>query len=254
MPLTIRHAFQMDLPHYILRLLLIVATCLLASCIDGREEIWLNADGSGRADIRYSLPAAAAGFQGGEAGVRRMIGGFLKNTPAIASSSYEVTTEEDRLKIRVRASFDSALDLKAIANGDSIGKLPSSAGNLAGEVTVNVQGLTVDFCRTISAGKALPGSVFMPASNFEGRNLTYIVHLPKAASETNATRTQDEGRTLIWDFPLARAIKGPVTTRFKARIPIPAWLLGPACVAALSTGLLAFFGIRKLRTAWQTER
>ena len=244
----------MAISRYLLRLLWVAATVSLVSCIDGREEIWLNADGSGRADIRYSLPASAAAFQGGEAGVRRMIGDFLNNTPAIAASGYEVTTEADRLKIRVRASFDSALDLKEIAEGNSLEKLPSSAGNLAGEVKVNVRGLTVDFCRTISAGKVLPGSAFMPASNFEGRNLTYIVHLPAAATETNATRVEDGGRTLVWEFPLAQAIKSPAITRFKTRMPIPSWLLASACAAALSTGLLAFFGIRKLRTAWQTGR
>ncbi len=244
----------MAISRYLLRLLWVAATVSLVSCIDGREEIWLNADGSGRADIRYSLPASAAAFQGGEAGIRRMIGGFLNNTPAIASSSYEVTTEEDRLKIRVRASFDSAMDLKEIAGGNSLEQLPSSAANLAGEVTVNLRGLSVDFSRTISAGKALPGSVFMPASNFEGRNLTYIVHLPAAATETNATRVEDGGRTLVWSFPLSQAIKSPVITRFKARIPIRTRLLAFAIAGTLALGFLALLGIWKLRRMKRAER
>ena len=35
--------------------------CLaLASCIEGEEQIWLNADGSGRVEARYKMPSAVA--------------------------------------------------------------------------------------------------------------------------------------------------------------------------------------------------
>ena len=231
----------------ILRLLTLLTACLLLSCIDGREEIWLNPNGSGRADVSYSLPAAAARFQGGEAGVRRMIGDFLKDTPAITNSSYEVGTEGDRLNIRVQATFESARDLQKVSQGGGQDKLPSSARHLAGEMTVNVDGRTVDFARTIAPGKALPGAMFLPASQFEGRNLTYIIHLPTAATETNATRIDDGGRTLTWDYPLAGAVRNPFTLRFKAKIPIPKWMLASAGAAALAAGGLVFFACRKSR-------
>lgn len=225
----------------ILRVLTLITACLLVSCIDGHEEIWLNANGSGRADIRYSLPAAAARFQGGEAGVRRIIGELLKNTPAIATSSYEVAREQDRLKIHVQATFNSAMDLTKISTGRSLENLPSSATYLAGDFKVDLHGRTVDFARTIVPGKALPGAIFLPVSQFEGRNLTYIIHLPDAASESNATRVEDAGRTLVWDYPLARAIQGPFTLRFKARIPIPRWAVASGAAVVL---LLAYFAIR----------
>ena len=236
----------MAMVRHIVRSLTVISTCVMVSCIDGREEIWLNANGSGRADVRYSLPAAAARFQGGEAGVRRLIGEFLKKTPAIATSSFEVMTEQDRLKIHILATFDSALDLKEISKGAALEKLPSSATHLAGEMSVNLHGRTVDFARTIAPGKALPGAVFLPTSQFQGRNLTYIIHLPAAASESNATRTADAGRTLVWDYPLAAAIQNPVTLRFKARIPIPPWLV---VAGAAVVFLLAYFTVRwKIRS------
>ncbi|MES2920409.1 MAG: hypothetical protein V4819_02615 [Verrucomicrobiota bacterium] len=231
----------MNFPRQILRVLTTIAACLLVSCIDCHEEIWLNANGSGRADVSYSLPAAAARFQGGEEGVRRMIGAFLKDTPAISSSSFEVSTEKDRLRIRVQATFDSASDLKQISKGVSLEELPSSATYLAGNTTVEVHGRTVDFSRTISPGKALPGAVFLPVSQFEDRNLTYIIHLPEAATETNATRVENDGHTLVWDYPLAGAIQNPVVLRFKANMPIPRWALASAGAVVL---LLAYFGIR----------
>jgi hypothetical protein len=232
----------MDVRRSIVRILACVATALLASCIDGREEVWINADGSGRAHVSYSLPAAAARFQGGEIGVRRMIEGFLKDAPGISSSSCEVTTEGDRLKIQVRTTFDSALELKEISKGDAMSRLPSSASGLTGDFQVAVRGLSIDFARTIKAGDTLPGAGFIPVSQFKDRQLTYIFHLPKAATSSNATRTENSGRTLIWDFPLAQAIQGPVTTRFTAPIPLPRWAVLSICVV----GTVIVFGSRKL--------
>lgn len=228
-----------------IRLFAILAACLLASCIDGREEIWLNADGSGRAEIFYSVPAAAARLQGGEAGVRRMIGEFLKDTPEISASDHTVTVTDDRLEIRVRAAFDSALDLKDLSTGDSLNKLPSSASSLAGKVQVKREGLSIGFSRTITAGNALPGAGFLPESRLQGRNLTYIIHLPEAATESNATRVANDGRTLEWTFPLATAVRSPVTTRFTAPVPIPIRsIVAAACAVAL---IPAVFLLRKLR-------
>lgn len=238
---------EMSALRYIFRPLAPALAALLVSCIDGREEIWLKADGSGRADVTYDLPSVAAGFQGGEDGIRKMLGDFLESTPAIKNPTFEVTTHNGRLKIHVQASFDSALELKDLSKSSAMSNLPSSAAGLTGYTIVNVSGLTVDFSRTIDAGSSLPGSYFMPASQFEGRGLSYIIHLPAPAIESDATRTEDEGRTLIWDFPLAEAIKGPVTTRFKAKMPVPKWIYGSAGAAVFTVGFLAFLTIRKIR-------
>ena len=132
-------------------------------------------------------------------------------------------------------------------------KLPSSATGLTGSTLVAVSGRTVDFSRTINAGDALPGSPFMPASQFDGHRLTYIMHLPLAAMESNATRTENEGRTLVWDFPLAQAIKGPVATRFKAKVPVPVWLLASAGTVTFAAGFLGLFTFRKLRGKKQPD-
>jgi hypothetical protein len=65
----------------------------------------------------------------------------------------------------------------------------------------------------------------MPASSLEGRLVT-IMHLPAPASDSNATRTENRGRTLVWETPFATAVKSPVTYRFKMRAPLPWNLLG----------------------------
>lgn len=220
---------------HLLRCLTLAAACLLVSCIDGREEIWIKPDGSGRAEFRYSLPAAAAKFHGGEAGVRRMIGDFLKATPQITISRLDVLTADGRLVVQLNTAFDSVLDLMKISgNSDAFNKLPSSASGLSGQVRLAFRGRSIDFSRTIAAGEALPGAAFLPDSQFEGRRLCYIFHLPGPAIDTNATRIEDGGRTLIWDFPVAEAIRKPIRIKFTARIPIPLWAV--AAVACLSAG------------------
>jgi hypothetical protein len=231
----------------IARLLVVATAVLLVSCIDSREEIWINADGSGRVEVSCSLPAAAARLQGGEVGVKKLISELLQKSQALQSSSCEVSTEGDRLKICVKAAFASALDFKKIADGTSFKKLPPAAMKLRGEIKAQLHGLTLDYSRTISAGEAIPGVSFIPASQFKNRNLTYIIHLPVVALESNATSVTDGGRTLIWDFPLAQAIQQPVVTRFKAKIPIPTWVIIAAAAITFITLVGLFYGIRKLR-------
>ncbi len=231
----------------VLRFMALIAACLLCSCIDSHEEVWIHADGSGRAEVRFSLPLAAAALQGGEAGVEKLVGEFLTKNSALTTSSHEVTTTEDRLLIRVNAEFDSALDLEQLASDDAMEKLPSSAHHLAGETDVRLRGRTVDFKRAIAAGSALPGSMFMPASRFEGHRLVYIMHLPVAAKESNATRIENDGRTLIWDFPLSAAVRKPVSLAFKADMPIPRWILFAGAGAFVVVTWIGWSGIRRFR-------
>ncbi len=229
-----------------LRSIAAIIACMLTSCLDCREEIWLAADGSGRVDISYTFPAAAAAFQGGEDGIRKMLGKLLADTQEIHSTSCEVTTLNDRLTIRVRASFDSALDLKDSSAQRQMHHLPSSAAGLTGKIGAKLRGRSIDFKRTISPGAALPGSRFMPATRFRDHRLVYIIHLPLAASESNATRIEHEGKTLIWDFPLYQAIQKPVTTHFVAPIPIPRWVM-PTVISGAVIGVgLVMLAIEKL--------
>ena len=234
------------------RILLLAVACQLTSCIDSREEFWLEANGKGRAEITYSLPAAAARMQGGESEIRAMITGFLNNTPEISASSHEVTTEGNRTRVKVRVSFDSALDLMDAASGPAMRHLPSAASHLAGQVKAEFHGRTLDLTRTIAPGKALPGSAFLPDSQFDGRRLVTVLHLPVPAAESNATRVENGGRTLIWDTPLAAAVRAPITTRFRMEIPIP-WALVSAIALPLSLAAgFVIFRIRKSRTLRKT--
>ena len=220
---------------------------LLVSCIDGREEYWFAGDGSGRADIRYTLPAATTRMYGGDTGLREMVAGFLKDTPAITSSHHEIVTEGNHTRVRIHFGFASALDLKEIVSGPSLKYLPAAASHLAGEMQADLRGRTLEVSRKISPAKALPGSIFLPSSQFEACRLVYIMHLPAAATESNATRVEDDGRTLVWDFALAQAVQTPVITRFKMDIPIPWKFVTRIALLLVMVCGVAFLVVRKLR-------
>ena len=219
--------------------------CLfVSSCIDGKEEIWLNADGSGKAEFTYEIPASAAAFKGGAKGVDELIAGLLEGHPRATHSTVK---DGDRLKIFVHLPFNSPQELQDLAGSEKSGSMPESFKSLAGTVDFKQSGRTIDISRTINPGRALPGARFYPESQLKGRQLNYIVHLPIPASGSNATRTEDSNRTLIWEVPLSKALRGPITTEFQAVIPIPpSWLL-PLGIGLLIIGFGIFLLVRKLR-------
>jgi hypothetical protein len=225
-------------------LVLAILSLLLPSCIDGHEEVWIEANGSGRAEITYSIPARAVQLKGGDKAVAEMIRSFLADTTEISQSTCEVLTEGDTTRICVRTTFDSALDLKNTTEGPGSEHLPPAAKHLAGVVATTLEGRSLDFTRTIQPGKAMPGSSLLPNSTYQGHHLTYIIHLPAVPGTHNATRTENGGRTLIWEKNLKEAIRAPIITHFRMDVPIPWKWIAPICVCL---GLLAILAARMLR-------
>jgi len=202
-------------------LLLAVVSLLLPSCIDGNEEVWIHPDGSGRAEITYQIPARATLLKGGDAAVAGMIREFLAGTPEISRSTLDVRTEREITRIQIGVAFDSALSLRNAAQGMDTAHLPDAVRHLAGVVAFSLSGHTLDFSRTMQPGKAVPGMSLIPSQNLQNHHLSYIIHLPGVATTHNATRTENDGRTLIWEVPLQVAVRSPVVTRFQLKIPIP---------------------------------
>jgi len=210
--------------------LLAATALLLTSCIDGREELWVNADGSGRAHFRYDIPSTAAKFQGGREGIESMLDSLLERFPG---ATREIIVDGDRMRVEVRFAFASVQDIVKVKSSlEGGGGVPSSMRHLAGLFSVKRDGLSVDFTRTVSPGKALP-TAFIPISEFQGRTLSYILHLPVVPDESTADRTENGGLTQIWEKPLTSAIRQPVVIHFKAKIPIPWWVYAGGAVAVL---------------------
>lgn len=225
-----------------------IAHVLLCSCIESHEEVWLEPDGSGRAEIRATLPAAVLAAKGGEKEVGAMIETALSSTKAFTRAHHEITTRGDRAEIRIEADFDSAMDLIEVTEGPSSAELPPAVKHMAGTLQVAIHGRTLDFKRTISPGKALPGAGLLPASALDGGRLVTVVHLPAAAFDHNATRVENQGRTLVWEIPLAQAVRKPMVTRFRMDIPIP-WHLVAGIAIPLILGSVWLIRRRARRKA-----
>jgi hypothetical protein len=102
----------------------------------------------------------------------------------------------------------------------------------------------VDFTRTVSPGKALP-SAFIPPSEFKNRKLTYILHLPVVPTESTADRFENGGLTQIWEQPLTSALRKPMVIHFKAKIPIPQWMIYSAIGLLIVVVGISFVLIRQ---------
>jgi hypothetical protein len=234
-----------------LRLIIVCLGFSLTSCIDGHEEYWFAADGSGRAEIMYSVPAIAAKLHGGSDGIRTMIERLFLGNPKLTNTHFEVTQAGDRLTIQLRAHFASVRDLVAISHGETMQKLLSPIAGLVGKTDLKIAGRTVDFTRTIAAAKAVPGGSLIPRSSLADRKLVYVVHLPVEAESANATRTSDGGKTLEWEIPLRDAIAKPVTLHFTGKVPIPLWAWASGGAILVAAVWLAWLAVRrwKRRTA-----
>lgn len=203
----------------------LAAACLalaLASCIDGREELNLRADGSGTARLDYSLPASAARLYGGDSGIQTLIAELTRSNPALTLDRNQVATESGRTQISIGLSFESATALvETEEHGTSPSKLPAAAVHILGEVRALADGRSVSVTRSVSPAKAIPGAALIPTSQLAGHRLQTIVHLPSPARRSNATRTENHGRTLIWDHTLADAVQAPIRQELEISFPLP---------------------------------
>ncbi len=194
-----------------------------------------------------TMPLQAAGIHGGENGIRSLITDYLNATPAITSHSVETAVSEGRLKIVITMTFDNALDLVDLTSGSGSEKLPAAATALIGHANMEFRGANISLKRRIDLTRSIPGSMFIPSDQLRGRNLTTIIHLPRAATSHNADTIGDSGKTLIWTTPLASALRAPLNQSFIMPLPIP-WLAiggGILLLAILIAGIFCSIYRRK---------
>lgn len=210
--------------------LIIAPLLLLTSCIDSKEEIWLNPSGSGKAHITVSIPSSAITLRGGPDAVSATIDSLLSRHPGISSIHKQITNTDNRSTIEVSFEFDSALRLStSMAESADDPDIPAPLRHFMGRTTLQQDGLGLTGERVIHIEKAIPGSGLL-ASATSGRQLQTILHLPIAATEHNATRVENSGKTLIWDIPLSTAMRSAHIQRVQVRAPKP--LLAAMIIAA----------------------
>ncbi|HEY1121996.1 MAG TPA: hypothetical protein VGE67_10365 [Haloferula sp.] len=234
------------LPAIIHRLLILTACLLLSACFDIHEEVWVEQDGSGRAELRYTVPESALRLNGGATGTEKKIRDLITAQPSLILDGVSIETQDKNATITVRVSTKSMLSLRKLKKSGSLKTLSESTADIVGHFDVGLRGLDVDFARTVQVGEALGLASFAIGSDErKNRRLTYIVHLPKAAKKNNATLVADGGKTLTWDYTLGDAIRSPINTSFRAAIPIPRYLW------AMAAGVLALL---VALTVWATKK
>jgi hypothetical protein len=213
----------MNFTRIILKLAACISVLVLSSCLESHEEIWLNADGSGAAKFKISMPHTPTRLYGGEKGIRKTITEYIEGTDAFSSYDLKTAVEDDRLHIELALTFDNALKLQEATSPEAMKNLPANSTAFMGESRVGFEGLNLTFFRKIDYSKAIPGSRFIPKKSLKDFKLTTILHLPKAAISHNATTALNGNQTLVWIVPLEKALAAPSVTRFTMPIPIP-WL------------------------------
>lgn len=242
------------LPAILHRLLVLAACLLLAACFDIREEVWIERNGAGRAELRYTVPESALVLGGGASGVENKVRELIATQPPLILDDVSVTVKDERATVAVKVSTKSMLSLLDLKKSESFQDLPDSTTNIAGHFDVRLRWLDLDFSRSIHVKEALGlASLAVGAEDRENRRLTYIIHLPKAAKENNATHVTDNGKTLTWDYTLGDAMKKPVVTRFRATMPVPryAWAAGAGLFLVISG--FAVRGARRRRGLRRTS-
>ncbi len=229
------------------RFLAAFAFLALGACFDIREEVWIHRDGSGHAKLNYTIPQSALLLAGGQDGLQARIRELVASKPEIRLDAVDVTTGNDEAMIEVKLSTDSMLSLVDLQESDAFQKLPNAASNIAGTVVVKLRGLDIDFTRTVKVREALGFAVMtIGGQDRANRSLEYIIHLPKAAKESNATSVENGGKTLMWKSTLGEALSKPVVTRFRAGLPIP-WYAHVAAGLLLLGIVLLVLRIRRKR-------
>jgi hypothetical protein len=229
---------------------LAVLSLLLNSCLDGKEEYWFEANGSGRIQSEYRLPGFAIASMGGEAELRSKIEAFFQKEPSITLVKLETKVDGAQTILQVEAQFDSIQDFAnlleskpATTNEPPADDLPEPLRNLLGNFNIKRQGLAIDFDRTVTPSKLFGQGLLAPsAKQLEGHQLQYIMHLPSVPEEHNAHLVSNDGKTLSWNFALKDAMKQPIRTHFLTPIPIP-WWIWPALITIL---FACFWLIRRL--------
>ena len=239
------------LPTLLLLGVLTLACLLLPGCIDGNEVIHINADGSGTYESTYLVPVAAVAASGGRETMRQQVEEWVAEQDGMVLDTLEFSEEDDRLRIHGMISFDSALALIDASDTESTQNLPPAARHLTGTLDFRMRGRQVEVARTVRPRAALGSAMlFTSPAELANHRLTYQISMPVAPDSHNATSTRDDGRTLIWDYPLDQAVAEPPVMQLTATIPIPwwVWLGGTAgVIAILATSSALFRRLRRRR-------
>lgn len=230
-----------------LAVVLFLSTLFVAGCINYDQEVQLNANGSGKMLIHYSLAQQLVGMMamgGQEQGEKKPDMPF-KVTEAdirkdltvkgVRIDKFEQKTEGDQANFYITVSFDNIKDL----NQSEMFKKMQFDWIKNGNVTTFTQTLKGNTEKKEEAGGNDQMGKQMAQAMFGNAAFKFKVVLPAKAMpspDTNGTIAED-GKTVSWTIPLVDAMDKKtdtvMTAKFKAGLPM-------ALILGIAGGALVF--------------
>lgn len=216
------------------------ATFFVAGCINYDQEVQLNANGSGKIMIHYSLAQQLVGMMamGDQSGGEQKQDMPFKVTEAeirkdltvkgVRIDKFEQKTEGDQANFYITVSFDNIKDLN---QSEMFKKMPFDWSK-NGAVTTFTQTLKGNTEKKEESADDQTGKQ-MAQAMFGNAAFKFKVVLPAKAMpspDTNGTIGED-GKTVSWTVPLVEAMDNKtdtlMTAKFKSGFPMM-WILGIA--------------------------
>ena len=205
---------------------------VLSSCIDGDEEIFLNADGSASMKVIYSLPALMLSDADGKE-LRQSIQDGLGNDTRIDLVTNTVERVDGRQVITVEVATENLLELEGLTGGESDpnqhqqqpGKSEELLKALLGEFIVNRDGLTASINRKVDLTPLLEKYLGARGPSILGDSeFRYTIHFPNAVDASNAHEVTNNGKTVMWKYKLRECAEKPIELDIVASVPLPWWI------------------------------
>ncbi|MBT8043823.1 MAG: hypothetical protein KJO79_02635 [Verrucomicrobiae bacterium] len=208
--------------------LLGILAVLLNSCIDGEEEVFINADGSAKVKAVYRVPGILMNAQDSEE-LRTSITEEIARQKNLKLLTNRIDLEQGRRVLTIEIATDDVTALEGKLSDQTMGGNPSKADKILhaiiGKIVVNLDGLSAELTRNIDLKPLLDEYLGKNSASVLGESeFRYTVHLPTAVERSNAHEVGNGGRTLKWTYLLRDSQKRPMKLNMVARVPIPWWV------------------------------
>lgn len=225
---------------------------ILNSCIDGEEEVFIEADGSARVKAVYRVPGMLFSAEDAEA-LRVSIEQEFGREKTLRLVTNQVENQKGKRVVILEIETDDVTAMEGRLAEHDPGVVPSKADKIlhaiVGRIAVNMEGLSVNLTRKVDLRPLLEEYLGSGSASMLGDSeFRYTVHLPEVAEKSNAHEVSNGGRTLKWSHKLVECGRKPITLSMTSPMPLPWWLYVVAALLLLVMVWGAYVWIRKLRT------
>lgn len=207
---------------------LCAALLLLASCIDGEEEIVISADGSAWVKAVYRVPGLLLSAEDGEK-LRSSIETELGGSKDLRLLTNTVEKQNGKRVIVLELETDDLLALEGCLpehGPDHVSGMGDKILHaIIGRISLSLNGLSANMTREVDLKPLLDEYLGSKgASTLGDSEFRYAIHLPYPVESSNAHEVSDDGKTLRWKHKLADHRNAPIELLLTTSIPIPWWV------------------------------